>query len=126
MAASSPDFTFSTIDPSHITPPASIMDEADLQPATICPQDISSASFEAEDVSMRSDSISQAAGHPAPTEDGSGEPPKKKRKSWGQVLPKPTTNLPPRKRAKTEVSLHPTATTIVALAYIIFKHTNNL
>ena len=33
----------------------------------------------------------------------SAAPPKtKKRKSWGQVLPKPTTNLPPRKRAKTE------------------------
>lgn len=28
--------------------------------------------------------------------------PVKKRKSWGQELPKPTTNLPPRKRAKTE------------------------
>jgi len=28
--------------------------------------------------------------------------PKKKRKSWGQVLPEPTTTLPPRKRAKTE------------------------
>jgi transcriptional activator HAC1 len=28
--------------------------------------------------------------------------PVKKRKSWGQVLPTPTTNLPPRKRAKTE------------------------
>lgn len=27
---------------------------------------------------------------------------KKKRKSWGQVLPEPTTSLPPRKRAKTE------------------------
>ncbi|KAG0133442.1 hypothetical protein HOY82DRAFT_604937 [Tuber indicum] len=27
---------------------------------------------------------------------------KKKRKSWGQELPIPTTNLPPRKRAKTE------------------------
>lgn len=27
---------------------------------------------------------------------------KKKRKSWGQVLPLPTTNLPPRKRAKTD------------------------
>lgn len=27
---------------------------------------------------------------------------KKKRKSWGQVLPEPTTNLPPRKRAKTD------------------------
>lgn len=28
--------------------------------------------------------------------------PSKKRKSWGQVLPEPKTNLPPRKRAKTE------------------------
>ncbi|KAH0558652.1 hypothetical protein GP486_004699 [Trichoglossum hirsutum] len=28
--------------------------------------------------------------------------PPKKRKSWGQELPTPTTNLPPRKRAKTE------------------------
>ncbi|KOS19779.1 Transcriptional activator hac1 [Escovopsis weberi] len=28
--------------------------------------------------------------------------PTKKRKSWGQVLPEPKTNLPPRKRAKTE------------------------
>ena len=26
----------------------------------------------------------------------------KKRKSWGQELPEPTTNLPPRKRAKTD------------------------
>ncbi|KAL2758597.1 hypothetical protein ACRALDRAFT_2100576 [Sodiomyces alcalophilus JCM 7366] len=28
--------------------------------------------------------------------------PVKKRKSWGQILPEPKTNLPPRKRAKTE------------------------
>ncbi|OLN94069.1 Transcriptional activator hac1 [Colletotrichum chlorophyti] len=42
---------------------------------------------------------------PAP-ENGStspdGKKPVKKRKSWGQVLPEPKTNLPPRKRAKTE------------------------
>jgi transcriptional activator HAC1 len=30
------------------------------------------------------------------------KPPQKKRKSWGQQLPEPKTNLPPRKRAKTE------------------------
>ncbi|KAG0132034.1 hypothetical protein HOY82DRAFT_310268 [Tuber indicum] len=30
------------------------------------------------------------------------KPAKKKRKSWGQELPIPTTNLPPRKRAKTD------------------------
>ncbi|KAF4953679.1 hypothetical protein FSARC_12340 [Fusarium sarcochroum] len=34
---------------------------------------------------------------PAPEKKGT-----KKRKSWGQVLPEPKTNLPPRKRAKTE------------------------
>lgn len=43
---------------------------------------------------------------PAPsTVAGTPEPekkPAKKRKSWGQVLPEPKTNLPPRKRAKTE------------------------
>ncbi|KAK0390590.1 hypothetical protein NLU13_0094 [Sarocladium strictum] len=33
---------------------------------------------------------------------GSSEKKTKKRKSWGQVLPEPKTNLPPRKRAKTE------------------------
>ncbi|KAL1840864.1 hypothetical protein VTJ49DRAFT_7656 [Mycothermus thermophilus] len=38
---------------------------------------------------------------PAPTSE-SEKKPVKKRKSWGQVLPEPKTNLPPRKRAKTE------------------------
>ena len=38
---------------------------------------------------------------PAP-EAASDKKPTKKRKSWGQVLPEPKTNLPPRKRAKTE------------------------
>jgi len=37
------------------------------------------------------------AGTPAPE-----KKPVKKRKSWGQQLPEPKTNLPPRKRAKTE------------------------
>ncbi|KAI1359244.1 hypothetical protein F5Y08DRAFT_320021 [Xylaria arbuscula] len=40
---------------------------------------------------------------PAATPAAEGEKkPVKKRKSWGQVLPEPKTNLPPRKRAKTE------------------------
>ncbi|OHX01027.1 transcriptional activator hac1 [Colletotrichum incanum] len=46
-----------------------------------------------------------AATTPAPSGAGSASPEKKqtkKRKSWGQVLPEPKTNLPPRKRAKTE------------------------
>lgn len=43
---------------------------------------------------------------PTPTEETQTKPepekkPVKKRKSWGQQLPTPTTNLPPRKRAKT-------------------------
>ncbi|OHE93336.1 transcriptional activator hac1, partial [Colletotrichum orchidophilum] len=45
------------------------------------------------------------ASTPAPDGAGSSSPDKKqtkKRKSWGQVLPEPKTNLPPRKRAKTE------------------------
>ncbi|KAF4119467.1 hypothetical protein GMORB2_4732 [Geosmithia morbida] len=36
------------------------------------------------------------------TETEGGDKKTKKRKSWGQVLPEPKTNLPPRKRAKTE------------------------
>ncbi|KAI5463953.1 transcriptional activator HAC1 [Mariannaea sp. PMI_226] len=36
------------------------------------------------------------------TQTTSDKKPAKKRKSWGQVLPEPKTNLPPRKRAKTE------------------------
>ncbi|PHH60744.1 hypothetical protein CDD81_1282 [Ophiocordyceps australis] len=39
---------------------------------------------------------------PESTPPPSGEKKTKKRKSWGQVLPEPKTNLPPRKRAKTE------------------------
>ena len=38
----------------------------------------------------------------ASTDSKSDSKPAKKRKSWGQVLPEPKTNLPPRKRAKTE------------------------
>ncbi|KAG5936874.1 hypothetical protein E4U53_000134 [Claviceps sorghi] len=38
----------------------------------------------------------------SPEEESSVKKQAKKRKSWGQVLPEPKTNLPPRKRAKTE------------------------
>lgn len=47
-----------------------------------------------DDDSMFGGSVS---GEPAPE-----KKPVKKRKSWGQQLPEPKTNLPPRKRAKTE------------------------
>ncbi|KAI8960225.1 hypothetical protein F5Y11DRAFT_330565 [Daldinia sp. FL1419] len=39
---------------------------------------------------------------PSPSPENPEKKPTKKRKSWGQVLPEPKTNLPPRKRAKTE------------------------
>ncbi|KAF8427846.1 hypothetical protein EV426DRAFT_371072 [Tirmania nivea] len=44
-------------------------------------------------------SVGTQSATPEPTPE---KKPVKKRKSWGQELPKPTTNLPPRKRAKTE------------------------
>lgn len=58
-----------------------------------------------EDVMSPSSSVDLAA-TPAsastPGPETTEKKPVKKRKSWGQVLPEPKTNLPPRKRAKTE------------------------
>lgn len=74
-------------------------------PATLDPSDVMSPR------SLRDETpdMSALAGfHSAvgtPTSESSPAPekkPVKKRKSWGQVLPEPKTNLPPRKRAKTE------------------------
>lgn len=48
-----------------------------------------------------SDDKDEADGAESPSQDGDKKP-TKKRKSWGQVLPEPKTNLPPRKRAKTD------------------------
>ncbi|KDN66828.1 putative basic region leucine zipper [Colletotrichum sublineola] len=70
-----------TVDPSDMMTPPSFNDEDDVA------------------VSVSSSTT------PAPSGTGTGSPEKKqtkKRKSWGQVLPEPKTNLPPRKRAKTE------------------------
>jgi len=62
-----------------------------MEPAVMTP-----SSF--DDDSMFGDSMGGSmAGTPAPE-----KKPVKKRKSWGQQLPEPKTNLPPRKRAKTE------------------------
>eukprot|EP00918_Siedleckia_nematoides_P083489 GHVU01183016.1.p1 GENE.GHVU01183016.1~~GHVU01183016.1.p1 ORF type:complete len:532 (+),score=47.93 GHVU01183016.1:188-1783(+) len=48
--------------------------------------------------------ISEEQEHTTPSleEDTAEKKQTKKRKSWGQVLPEPKTNLPPRKRAKTD------------------------
>ncbi|KAK4238413.1 hypothetical protein C8A03DRAFT_43827 [Achaetomium macrosporum] len=45
--------------------------------------------------------LTQSSASSTPTPEPEKKP-VKKRKSWGQVLPEPKTNLPPRKRAKTE------------------------
>jgi len=50
--------------------------------------------------SSESSESSEQSASPEPT--SAEKKPVKKRKSWGQELPTPTTNLPPRKRAKTE------------------------
>ncbi|KAI1122988.1 hypothetical protein F5Y10DRAFT_62777 [Nemania abortiva] len=57
----------------------------------------------ADDETTAIASTPAAPSTPAATPAADGEKkPVKKRKSWGQVLPEPKTNLPPRKRAKTE------------------------
>ncbi|KAL1892314.1 transcription factor that binds to CRE motif [Sporothrix stenoceras] len=71
---------------------------------------LKSASFQASLSSLaeEGDAISDAllaasdAGVDAESSASPDKKPAKKRKSWGQVLPEPKTNLPPRKRAKTE------------------------
>ncbi|KAG6003952.1 hypothetical protein E4U21_001579 [Claviceps maximensis] len=57
-----------------------------------------------QDMPTPKSAMSQEHEHqtPSPEEDSSGKKQTKKRKSWGQVLPEPKTNLPPRKRAKTD------------------------
>lgn len=62
-----------------------------------------------EDIERPFDSHSSNASSPSPSQFDTSDiskqttsKPVKKRKSWGQELPEPTTNLPPRKRAKTE------------------------
>ncbi|KAF2145070.1 uncharacterized protein K452DRAFT_284457 [Aplosporella prunicola CBS 121167] len=65
-------------------------------PATINMQDLQrSTPLPDDDALSSSSSPAPAASH----SNNKKEP--KKRKSWGQVLPEPKTNLPPRKRAKT-------------------------
>lgn len=77
---------------------------AESEDSYICPQDVTKSSdLDASHLPSHSSSD-----HNDPTSPESQDSPdssaqsKKKRKSWGQVLPEPTTNLPPRKRAKTE------------------------
>lgn len=81
------DSTPSTLNPRDMMTPDSVADiDSRL---SVIPE-----SQDAED----DESHSTSATAPSTSE----KKPVKKRKSWGQVLPEPKTNLPPRKRAKTE------------------------
>lgn len=66
-------------------------------PSTLNPLDVMTPKSYGDD--QRPDYSGMSAS-PEPT--SAEKKPAKKRKSWGQVLPEPKTNLPPRKRAKTE------------------------
>jgi len=74
-----------------------------ISPASLITPSDYSASLE---MSPTPSSIDDSSASPPPDahspSDSSDANLKKKRKSWGQVLPEPTTNLPPRKRAKTD------------------------
>ncbi|KAL2121779.1 hypothetical protein VTJ04DRAFT_2234 [Mycothermus thermophilus] len=91
-----------TMTTTNITPPA-------ITPALTPALPPSLAANLPADLSMLAAGISaltqNALTQPPPptiTASESEKKPVKKRKSWGQVLPEPKTNLPPRKRAKTE------------------------
>ncbi|KAF2205622.1 hypothetical protein GQ43DRAFT_286743 [Delitschia confertaspora ATCC 74209] len=79
-------------------PPAMFSYHGTPPPTTVDP---ASTTIKMEE--FRSPSLSESPSPSTPSNSSStGPKPAKKRKSWGQVLPEPKTNLPPRKRAKTE------------------------
>ncbi|UNI22346.1 transcription factor that binds to CRE motif [Purpureocillium takamizusanense] len=87
FSTTTPSSPSATINPMDMMTPKSYVDDAQSSRLSVVPEDLTSAEAEAEaEVSPES----------------SDKKPAKKRKSWGQVLPEPKTNLPPRKRAKTE------------------------
>ncbi|UKZ60945.1 uncharacterized protein TrAtP1_002217 [Trichoderma atroviride] len=88
FAVSTPS-SATTMDPMEMMTPQSYADEK-LERLSVIP--------EQDDMDDDRDDDADAA----PTDSSSDKKPAKKRKSWGQVLPEPKTNLPPRKRAKTE------------------------
>ena len=91
-STSVPDTTAQDDIMASLTPPPTV----DPSTTTIKMEDLHQAPF--ADTPAPSHSV--CASSPAPsTQEGKAV---KKRKSWGQVLPEPKTNLPPRKRAKTE------------------------
>ncbi|KAK6445241.1 hypothetical protein FP744_10001489 [Trichoderma asperellum] len=90
FAVSTPSSVATTMDPMEMMTPQSYTDEKLESRLSVIPEHEMD-----EDRDLNDDT--------APAESSSSEKkPVKKRKSWGQVLPEPKTNLPPRKRAKTE------------------------
>ncbi|KAJ6442288.1 transcriptional activator hac1 [Purpureocillium lavendulum] len=83
FSATSPSSPSATINPMDMMTPKSYADDVQDLRLSVVPED-----------------PALDEGSPAP--ESSDKKPAKKRKSWGQVLPEPKTNLPPRKRAKTE------------------------
>ena len=78
-----------------------------IEPHTISPASLSNPAEGQLPAHLPSPAPSDMSCSPSPDDpqspsDSSDTQSKKKRKSWGQVLPEPTTNLPPRKRAKTD------------------------
>ncbi|KAL8833539.1 MAG: hypothetical protein Q9170_004222 [Blastenia crenularia] len=70
-----------------------------FSPISFCPDEL----FTPQDtVSMVDTSMSASTPSACDVQEGGEKKTTKKRKSWGQELPVPKTNLPPRKRAKTE------------------------
>ncbi|PNY26569.1 Transcriptional activator hacA [Tolypocladium capitatum] len=67
---------------------------------TMNPMDMMSPQSYTDDQQSSHLSVPEADDDETPT--SPDKKPTKKRKSWGQVLPEPKTNLPPRKRAKTD------------------------
>ncbi|UKZ47830.1 transcription factor that binds to CRE motif [Trichoderma virens] len=87
---------------------SSLFADSSSIPSTLNPKEMMTPDSFADGLDSRLSAIPES---PEADNDDIGTPadsstsekkPVKKRKSWGQVLPEPKTNLPPRKRAKTE------------------------
>lgn len=72
---------------------------SDSTPATMNPMEMMTPKSYSDRHDSPMSTIQEDEEDASPSSD---KKPTKKRKSWGQVLPEPKTNLPPRKRAKTD------------------------
>ena len=74
------------------TPPSTTINPLDV----MTPQSISDEKQTPQLATIREESMDADDDDDDDDVDGAGKKPTKKRKSWGQVLPEPKTNLPPR------------------------------